>query len=105
MQLNGGNPVHEFFHYKSWDHQETWRQILAGNPWGMFMATPSVVDADSAPPGEHIISITAPVPYDIGSPWEEQRARYREFLLGEMDAVFPGTRDTLVFCPRCHAAV
>jgi prolycopene isomerase len=97
VALNGGHPVHEFFYYKSWDHDETWRQILAGQPWGMFMATPSVVDPHLAPPGQHIISATAPVPYDIGTPWNDARARYTELVLDEIEAVFPGTRKTLVF--------
>lgn len=85
------------FCYPSWDHEDTFRRILEGEPRSMMMNVTTGVDPSLAPPGEHVIVVTAPMPYDIGSAWEDQKPRYTEMLLANVDAVFPGFRDQLTF--------
>ncbi len=91
------NPAHETFVYHHWDHGETWKDILAGKPGGMSLSVMTMLDPGLAPPGEHIVIITAVAPYDAGEPWHELKPRYTEQLLGAFEGPFPGLADGLTF--------
>jgi phytoene dehydrogenase-like protein len=90
-------PAHETFVYKHWDHDDTWRDILAGKPGGMSMSIMTMLDPGLAPPGDHLIIITAVAPYDIGRPWNEYRDEYMDALLAEFERTIPDLRDHLSF--------
>jgi prolycopene isomerase len=91
------DPAHETFVYNHWDHEETWRDILAGKPGGMSLSVMTMLDRSLAPPDEHLIIITAVAPYDIGRPWKDEKDRYTDSLLGQFETSFPGLRDSLTF--------
>jgi len=42
-------PAHETFIYKHWDHDDTWRDVLAGKPAGMSMSIMTMLDPNLAP--------------------------------------------------------
>jgi prolycopene isomerase len=89
-------PAHETFRYKHWDHEETWGDILAGKPGGMSLSIMTMLDPDLAPPGEHVVVLTAIVPYELpGTTWAEHKDRYVDGLLAEFETVFPGLRQHL----------
>jgi phytoene desaturase len=88
---------HEMFFFRSWDHDQTYRDVLDGRPAGLSIAIPTLVDPSLAPPGEHLISALSLIPYDIGNSWREEKARYAERMLGEVEAALPGVRDHLAF--------
>jgi phytoene desaturase len=90
-------PAHETFIYKHWDHDDTWRDVLAGKPAGMSMSIMTMLDPDLAPKGEHTIIITAVAPYDIGRNWTEYRDEYMDALLAEFETVIPDLRQHLSF--------
>jgi len=90
-------PAHETFKYHHWDHEDTWRDILEGKPGGMSMSVMTMLDPDLAPPGEHLIIITAVAPYDVGRPWSEHREQYMDQLLAEFETVIPDLRGHLSF--------
>ncbi len=89
--------AHETFLFEHWDHDETYREMLEGKPGGMWINVPTTTDASLAPPGEHLVIITALVPYDIGKPWEQERERYGEQLLKSFDSVYPGLSESLTY--------
>lgn len=91
------DPAHETFVYNHWDHAQTWKDILAGKPGGMSMSVMTMLDPDLAPPGEHLLILTAVAAYDVGRPWSELKESYTEDLLGQFERYFPGLRDGLTF--------
>jgi prolycopene isomerase len=91
------DPAHETFVYKHWDHEDTWRDILEGKPGGMSLSIMTMLDPGLAPPGEHIVIITAVAPWDIGKPWEEHKDGYVEQLLAEFESPLPGLRDSITW--------
>lgn len=91
------DPAHETFKYNHWDHEDTWTDIKAGRPGGMSLSVMTMLDPELAPPGEHIIILTAVAPYDIGAPWSEVKERYTDELLAEFEPSFPGLREGLTF--------
>jgi phytoene dehydrogenase-like protein len=57
----------------------------------------SVHDATVAPPGEHVVTATVTVPYDIGTPWPELRDGCRERVLRAIEDALPGFSSELRF--------
>jgi prolycopene isomerase len=97
LDLRQSDLVHETFLNRHWDHEETYRDILAGKPGGMWLSIPTLADPSLAPPGEHLVILTSLAPYDIGQPWEQHKQTQTELLLQELDAALPGIRDHLTF--------
>lgn len=97
LDLTKLDVAYETFIYKHWDHQQTYDDILAGQPGAMWLTVPTLLDPSLAPPGEHLVILTSLAAYDIGEPWEEAKPRFTEALLGELTAMFPGIRDHLTF--------
>lgn len=95
--LDLGHAAHETFLYKHWDHDETYRDILNGDPGAMWATVPTLIDPSLAPPGEHTVILTALASFDIGKPWDEEKERFENQLLDEFDGVFPGLKDNLTF--------
>jgi prolycopene isomerase len=88
---------HETFCFASWDAGETQRRIMTGQPDGIVISVPSLLDPSVAPPGEHIVSITALTPYDAASSWRTDKPRFVEQVLAAAEAVIPDLRRHLTF--------
>jgi phytoene desaturase len=88
---------HEMFLYKTWNHDETFLSIFEGKPAGIAITVPTLSDPSLAPPGEHIVIVTTLIPYEIGSSWREQKSKYAEMLMQEVEKVFPGIRNHITF--------
>jgi phytoene dehydrogenase-like protein len=97
LDLRGFDPAHQTFVYRHEDHERTYQDILAGRPGGISISVPTLADPSLAPAGQHLVTITALAPYEVGTSWEEAAPRYREALLGEAESVFPGLRGRLAF--------
>lgn len=95
LDLRDLHPAHETFVHKHWDHGETYRDVLAGRPGGMWVNVPTLVDPSLAPAGEHIVIMTSLAPFDIGAPWSEQKSRYTDAMVAEIEALFPGFEDNI----------
>lgn len=89
--------AHEAFIYPGWDHEETYRGMLSGNPDGMAICAcmPTMADPSLAPPGEHVVTAVALVPYDVGRPWTEVKESFTEAMVAGLDRALPGYRDGL----------
>jgi prolycopene isomerase len=88
---------HETFFFKHWDHERTWQDVQNGRPGGIWMNVPTLLDPSLAPPGEHLIILSALARYDVGRPWEEAREEYTDRMLNEVEKVVPGIRRHLLF--------
>ena len=88
---------HEMFLYRSWDNDETYQEMKSGVPRATNVTVPTLTDGSLAPQGEHIVTITALVPYEIGAAWKDEKTRYAEALLDELDSRFPGIKGRLKF--------
>lgn len=83
-------PAHETFVSLTWDHDETYRDILAGRPGGMWVTTPTALDPSLAPEGEHLVIVSSLAPYELDEPWDDAKQRYEQEFVGVVDRVFPG---------------
>ncbi|MDT3395892.1 NAD(P)/FAD-dependent oxidoreductase [Streptomyces sp. B1866] len=92
-------PAHETFVYRHWDHEDTWRDLLAGRPGGMSLSIMTMLDPGLAPPGEHLLIATAVAPWRLpdGQSWHERKDAFADSLLGEFETVIPDLRKHLTF--------
>jgi prolycopene isomerase len=86
---------HETMVYRHWDHEESWRDVLAGRVGGTWLSVPTMHDPALAPEGEHIVIYTSLMPYDIGEPWEQASERVTEQMIDQVEALMPGYRDAI----------
>lgn len=93
LDIGAMGASHEMFFYKSWDHDRTFLEMCRGEPSGTVVTVPTLIDRSLAPAGEHLLTVTTLVPYEIGASWREEKARYAERLIAELDARFPGLRE------------
>lgn len=89
--------AHETFVYRHWDHDETYRELDAGDLGGMWFSIPTQHDPALAPEGEHIVIFTSLMPYDIGRPWDEAKPRYTEMMIDEVESHMAGFRASTTF--------
>jgi prolycopene isomerase len=96
-------PVHELdlasevFVYEHWNHDASWEDVQEGRLGGMWLSIPTLHDRSLAPEGEHLVMFTSLMPYDIGEPWEQAKARYAEQAIEKVEGVLPGYRDSITF--------
>lgn len=94
MDLAALGAAHETFVFRHWDHDESYGDIMAGRPGGMWISAPSMVDPSLAPPGEHTVVLTTLARFDAAD-WHAEADRFADLLLDELDWVFPGFRATM----------
>ena len=97
LDLGQREVSHETMVYRSWDHDETYYKILAGEPAAFGVNVPTMTDPSLAPPGEHTVVVFTPIPYDVGASWRQEKAHYMELLTDALEAVIPGVHDHLTF--------
>jgi prolycopene isomerase len=97
LDVEAAGYAHEMLVYKHWDHDETWADVLAGRPGGMWITFPTTFDPSLAPEGEHLVILSSLAPYDIGRPWPEARERWTEAMVDEVEELLPGFRDQVTF--------
>jgi phytoene desaturase len=87
----------EVFAYEHWDHDRTWSDISAGKLGGTWLSIPTLHDHSLAPAGEHLVIFTSLMPYDIGEPWPEAKARLTEEMVARVESLIPGYRESITF--------
>jgi phytoene desaturase len=97
LDLKKLNAGHEMFFFRSWDHDVIHRNILDGQPAGIVVTVPTLIDSSLAPSGEHLVTITTLIPYEIGTSWRKKKAAYADGLLEEVEALLPGLREHITF--------
>jgi prolycopene isomerase len=80
------------FLFGHWDHDDTWQDVGAGVPGGMWASIPTLADPSLAPAGEHVVIMTSLAPYEAPSTPE----RFAEQVVARFDeGLLPGLRDEL----------
>ena len=95
--LAAHRPPVQIFAFDTWDHEENHRRTQRGDFAVHWITPASVHDATVAPPGEHVVTATVTVPYDIGTPWPELRDGCRERVLRAIEDALPGFSSELRF--------
>ena len=92
LDLKALGARHQMIRYNTWDHEAAYRSTLTGVPAGIGVDSPTLIDPTLAPPGHHLVIATSLIPYDVGASWREEKAKYSERMMDELEAMFPGLR-------------
>ncbi|MDD5035281.1 MAG: NAD(P)/FAD-dependent oxidoreductase [Methylococcaceae bacterium] len=96
LDFAGGALAHESFFFRRLDHEASYAGALEGR-FDWFSATLSTLaDASLAPPGQHLLVLTALCPYAIGESWRQAKPRFQQCLLEQAERQFPGLNDHLL---------
>lgn len=96
LDLSAIQPGHESFLHTAWDHEQTYKGVLQGEPGGVWVNVPTLADPDLAPAGEHLVIATSLAPYDVAEGWPKARERYTSTLLERVERMLlPGLSDQL----------
>jgi len=95
LDLEGMGAAHENFLSLHEDHEDSWRDILAGDPGGMWMTVPTIVDPSLAPAGEHAVTITSVARNDAAGGWKTDLDGFAASMVDSFEPLFPGLRDSL----------
>jgi prolycopene isomerase len=97
LDLEAIGATHETFMFRHWDHDDVWRDIMKGEPGGTAVSVPTLADPSLAPEGQHLVVVSSVASYEIGIPWGEAKPAYMASVLGDVDSLFPGFLESLVF--------
>lgn len=97
LDLGSLGLAHETFLHPHWDHEENWRDVLAGRPASAWMSNTTLCDPGLAPAGEHTAILTALAPWDPGQPWHEIKESFADTMIRQFDRVVPGLSDHLTY--------
>jgi phytoene dehydrogenase-like protein len=97
LDLRQAGAAHELFHYQSWDHDRVLVGMADGRPAGLLLSAPTLSDSSLAPPGEHLLTAAAMLPYEWTASWRQQKERHAELVLDEVESILPGVREGLTF--------
>ncbi|HYB24447.1 MAG TPA: NAD(P)/FAD-dependent oxidoreductase [Solirubrobacteraceae bacterium] len=88
---------HEHLVYESGDYERIFDGVLAGSLGGTWLSVPTMHDPSLAPEGEHLVTFSSLMAYDIGEPWTEAKPRYTELMIEAVERALPGYRDAITF--------
>lgn len=97
LDLTGLGLAHETFLHPHWDHDDNWRDVLAGRPASAWMSNTTLCDPDLAPAGEHLAILTMLAPWDADRPWDQVKDQVADRLVRQFDRVVPGLSEHLTY--------
>jgi phytoene desaturase len=97
MDMHQFGTAHETVLYESWDHEDSYRKVLEGQPTGLLLSMPSLGDPNLCPPGETTVTVTTLMPYDKVPSWRNSKDEFVELILEQVERTFPGFRDSITF--------
>ena len=82
--------------YDRWDHDDTYREMLAGRVSGVSVTVPTLTDPSLARDGRHLITMMALLPFDAVRSWLDSKPAYQTAMLDSLERLLPGVGDRLI---------
>jgi prolycopene isomerase len=98
IDLEHDGRAHQTFVHGHWDAEQTYAEILAGRPGGMWATVPTLTDSSLAPEGHHLFVLASLCAYDDAGMSSAAREAFADDMLELFEQrLFPGLRSSLVF--------
>jgi phytoene desaturase len=97
LPLTEDDVAHETFVFDHWDHDETHREILAGQVSGLVVTVPTLSDPPLARDGQHLVTLAALLPYHAVRSWRDNKQTYERAMLARLEGLLPGITGRLTF--------
>jgi len=89
--------AHESFYYRDFDHDRNFARTLAGDVDWMGMTVPTLIDPGLAPAGEHLLVLTALLPYSVNESWQAAKPAYMDKLVAIAADYIPNLKQHINF--------
>jgi prolycopene isomerase len=90
LDLAATGIAHETFVYDHWDHDESYHRILAGEVPSLVVTVPTLSDPTLARDGQHLVTLTALLPYTAAASWRRSKAHYEHLMRSRLERLLPG---------------
>jgi prolycopene isomerase len=97
LDLAAAGVAHETFVFDHWDHDESYRRILAGEVPVLAVTVPTLSDPSLAPAGQHLVTVTALLRPDAVPSWRDGKPHYERLLREKLDQLIPGISRRTIF--------
>jgi prolycopene isomerase len=97
LDLAAMNMAHESFYYRDYDHDRNFAHTLNGEVDWIGMTVPTLIDPGLAPAGEHLLVLTALLPYSVKTSWQEAKPIYMERLVDIAADYIPNLKQHINF--------
>lgn len=89
--------AYESFCYMDIDHESNFRRTLQGDVNWISITVPTLIDAELAPAGEHLLMLTTLLPFKTTESWQQAKPYYMEKMLAIAEQHLPGLSEHIVF--------
>ena len=97
LDLVALNIRHESFYYQDFDHDNNFQHTQQGEINWISITVPTLVDASLAPEHEHLLILTALLPYTAVNSWQRHKQRYTDKMLNLAEQYIPKLQQHICF--------
>lgn len=97
LDLTALNISHESFCYRDFDHDNNFTRTQQGEISWISITAPTLVDADLAPPSEHLLMLTTLLPYHAAESWKQAKPEFMQTILKIAGQYIPGLENHILY--------
>ncbi len=97
LDLAALNVKHESFCYQSFDHDVNFQHTKNAEINWISMTVPTLVDPSLAPENEHLLILTALLPFDAAEDWKLEKQSYMDKIITVAEQYIPHLKQHIVF--------
>ena len=88
---------HKSFYYQDFDHDANFNDTKEGKISWISMTVPTLVDDSLAPENEHLLILTALLPYTATDSWKQKKQQYVDKIVSIAEHYIPTLSEHIVF--------
>jgi prolycopene isomerase len=97
LDLAAMDVKHESFYYQSYDHDVNFQHTKDSEINWISMTVPTLVDPGLAPAGEHLLVLTALLPFDAAKEWKLEKQQYMDKIISVAEQYIPNLKKHITF--------
>lgn len=97
LDLVALNVKHESFYYQDFDHDVNFQRTQNAEINWISITAPTLVDPSLAPENEHLLILTALLPYDAAKSWKLEKHDYMDKIITVAEQYIPDLKQHIVF--------
>jgi prolycopene isomerase len=97
LDVSALNVKHESFYYQDFDHELNFQKTQNAEVSWISITVPTLVDPSLAPENEHLLILTALMPYDAAKSWKQEKQQYMDKIMTVAEQYIPNLKQHIMF--------
>lgn len=97
LDLAALNVKLESFYYQDFDHDINFQKTLNGEVNWISITVPTIIDPSLAPENEHLLILTALLPYTAAKSWKLEKQDYIDKIVAQAEQYIPNLKEHITF--------